>query len=273
MGQATKAGLVGALLLGTGAAHADAPRHVLELGDARIDLEEGSFASEKLADQNAQVKKPGAGKPDEITLRGGAAMARGLAKLFDDGLGPDCLQRVEGNFVFANDGYAEVARVAFSWAAITDVTLPALDAASKDPASLLVKLHPEYPRNLQPHGGGAKPAAGPAWSRGTFKLAIGGADVKGAKAVGELKITQTPSVGAPVKCGAASVSDLTFAASPGDPAIAAWKDAKPVTIEYLAADGTPVLKAKLSGVKKKSEKTEGGALRVVASVESVSFKR
>jgi len=254
-----------------------ATTHVLELGAVRVEAVDASASSEKAGDaKDAYIAKPAPGKRDEVALKGGSALARDLAPLLGEGLTKECARKVDGSFAFVGGDGNELARMSFAWAVITEIGLPALDVGG-GPADITLKMEPQFPRRIFQKGAVAKPAAGPEWKRSGFKLGIDGLDaaLKGTKQVGELKISQAPAAGTPVTCAAPVVSDLTFTVPDADAAaLGAWNgNAKSGTLDYLAADGSTLLKVKLIGLKKKSQSAAGGVTRVVASVESVTLAR
>ncbi|MDF2695631.1 MAG: hypothetical protein K0S65_4014, partial [Labilithrix sp.] len=254
---------------------AKASKLLLELAGTRVEADEATVVSEKHGEQDPLIAKPPAGKQEEIALRGGAAMARDIAKLVDDAFTKECVRRVDGNLIFADKDYGELSRLSFAWGAVTDVGLTALDTTSKDVASITLKLQPQFPRRAVQHGEkAAHPPSGPAWLRSTFKLSIDGLDapLKSVRQVGELHVSQTPSAGTPVSCAAPAVTDLTFAIPTADAAgLTAWKDTRGGSIDYLAADGSSVVRVRLSGLRKKAQTAEGTLTRVTASIEAVAF--
>lgn len=266
-----------------GAAAADSPasrpeRFVVELGAGRVEADVVTV-SDQLGERDPLASASSAGKPGTIALRGGAALARGTAKLLDGAFTKDCARRVDGSFVFADKDYGELSRLTFAWGVVTEASLPALDATSKEPAALALSLQPQFPKRIAQHGEKvARPASGPAWLRSSFKLSIDGLDgaLASVRQVGEMRVAQTPTASAPVQCGAATATDLTFALPTADAgALAAWKDgaARSGALEYLAADGTPVLRLRLSGLRKKAQAASGALTKVTASVDAVAFDR
>lgn len=269
--------------LGAGPVEADtastkASKFVLELGSARVEADEAVVLSEKIGDgRDVNIQKPTPGKTDEIALRGGAAMAKDLVKQLEEGFTKECVRRVEASLVFAGRDYTEISRLTFSWGLITEVGLPSLDATSKESATITIKLQPQFPRRILQQGEPLKkPSTGPSWNRAAFKLSIDGLDgaLPSVRQVSELRVVQVPTTSAPIHCGSATVSDLSFTIPSSDAAgLGAWKDGamKTGTLEYLAVDGSTILRAKLHGLKKKSQVSEGATTSVTASVESVGF--
>ncbi|MBX3224485.1 MAG: hypothetical protein KF795_28480 [Labilithrix sp.] len=268
------------LVAGGAAADATAPKaekFVIDLAGARIEADD-VIVSASLGERDPLLNKP-SGKQEEITLRGGAAMTRDTAKLLEEAFTKECARRVDGSFAFADKDYGELSRLTFAWGVVTEVALPSLDVKSKDAATTTLKLQPQFPKRIVQHGDKvARGASGPAWTRATFKLSVDGLDgaLKSAQEVGEIRVAQTPSASAPVQCSAATVADLTFAIPTADAgALAAWKDgaARNGSVDYLAADGSSVVKVKLTGLKKKAQAVDGALTKVTASVGAVAFER
>ena len=237
---------------------------VLEASGARVEAS-GSAASDKAGGDSGPIKKG----HDEIVLRGGSAMLRDLAPLLGDAIQRDCPRNVNANLIAVGGDGNEAARMSFAWAIVTELSLPAFDGSTGPASEVTLKLEPQFPKRVFQKGPVAKPAAGPEWKKSGFKLAIDGLDASKIKALGELKITQAPSGGA---CGAATISDLTFSTSDAS-ALTGWRDAKNGVLDYVAADGSPLLKVKLNGLKKKSQTAEGGTTKVTASIEAVALGR
>ncbi|MBX3263943.1 MAG: hypothetical protein KIS78_29515 [Labilithrix sp.] len=272
--------LVAATLV-AGAAAADtapkAERFVVEIAGARVEAD-AVTASDHLGERDPLAGAPSAREPGTIALRGGALMARDAARLLVEAFTKDCARRVDGGVAFADKDYGELSRLTFSWGVVTEVSLPALDATSKDPAALGITIQPQFPKRIVQHGEKlARPASGPAWLRSSFKLSIDGLDgaLTSVRQIGEVRVAQTPSASAPVQCKAATVTDLTFAIPATDAGgLAAWKDgaARSGTLEYLAADGAPALRLRLSGLKKKAQVASGALTKVTASIDAVAFE-
>lgn len=246
------------------AGHADS--FVLEAGGARVEAS-GSASSDKAGGDTGPIKK---GR-DEIVLKGGSAMLRDLAPMLGEAIGKDCARNMNANLIAVGGDGNEAARMSFAWAIVTELGLPAFDGSASAVSEVTLKLEPQFPKRVFQKGPVAKPGAGPEWKKSGFKLAIDGLDASKVKSLGELKITQTPSGGT---CGAPGISDLTF--STGDTnALAGWKDAKSAVLDYVAADGSTLLRVKLTGLRKKSQTSEGerGIAKVTASIEAVSLAR
>jgi hypothetical protein len=237
---------------------------VLEASGARVEAS-GNATSDKAGSDGGPIKK---GR-EEVVLKGGAAMVRDLAPLLGDALAKDCARNVNASLIAVGGDGNETARMTFAWAIVTEIAFPAFDGSAGPASEVTLELEPQFPKRVFQKGAVSKPAAGPEWKKSGFKLAIDGLDLKSVKNLGALTITQTPASGT---CAAPAVSDLTFALTDAA-AIAAWKDAKNGAIDYVAADGSPILKVKLTGLKKKSQSPEGGMTKVTASIEAVAIGR
>lgn len=269
------AGLIASLAFAAPAlADPQATTHVLELGTVRVEVVDGSATSEKAGDaRDGYIAKAGAGRRDEIALKGGSALARDIAPILSEGLTKECAKKVDGSFAYLGGDGGELARMSFAWAVVTEIGMPALDVAGGT-ADITLKLEPQFARRVFQKGPVTKPPAGPGWKRSGFKLGIDGLNTANTKQVSELKITQAPIAGTPVTCAAPVVSDLTFTVPDADAgALAGWKDARGGAIDYLAADGSMLVKVKLTGLKKKSQSSAGGLTKVVASVDAVTLAK
>lgn len=84
--------------------------------------------------------------------------------------------RHDGAIVAADFSFREVARRKFIQALVTEIGMPALDAASKDAAKMSVKFSPETTRRVE--GSGAQLPSPrqkfPAWNAANFRLRIDG---------------------------------------------------------------------------------------------------
>lgn len=268
--KARAAGLAFAIFTFATTSYADS--WVLETGGARVEAS-GTATSDKIGSESGPIKK---GARDEIILKGGAAMLRDLAPMLGDALNKDCPRNVNANLIAIGGDGSEVTRMAFAWAILTELGIPAMDGSTGVASEVTVKLEPQFPKRLFQKGAVAKPPAGPEWKRSGFKLSIEGLDtsVKNAKSLGELKISQAPVAGSPVTCAAPVIADLTFAVPTADAAgLGGWNSGKSGAIEYLAADGSTILKVKLTGLKKKSQAVEGGLTKITASIEAASLGR
>lgn len=266
---------VAGALIASSAFGGDAPKSwVYEAGSVLVEASSASATAEKGGD--AYIGKPPAGKRDEVVLRGGAAMASGLAPLLGDGLAKDCPRNVNASVVAVGGDGAELARLSFAWAVVTEIAFPAMDSGASGPAEMTLKLEPQFPKRVYQKGAVARPAASPEWKKSGFKLAIDGLDssLKSVKQLGELKITQAPTAGATVSCGAPAISDVTFSVPTADAAaFSGWSGPKNGAVDYVAADGSTVLRVKLTGLKKKGSVADGANTRITAGVDSVAIVR
>lgn len=261
-------------VLAASTSYADAPTTwVLEASGARVEAPNVNATSGKAGSDNGPIKKSGR---EEIVLKGGSAVLRDLAPLLGEALNKDCPRNVNGNLIAVGGDGNEITRMNFAWAILTELGLPAFDGSSSAASDVTLKLEPQFPKRLFQKGAVAKPAAGPEWKKSGFKLAIDGLDasLKAVKQLGELKISQNPIAGPPVICNAPVISDLTFAIPSSDAAaLAGWNAGKSGSVDYVAADGSTILKVKLTGLKKKSLAADGALTKVTASVESVALSR
>jgi phage tail-like protein len=154
---------------------------------------EGDVVQEQPGADHVVRKHLGSVRYSDVVLEAGA----GMEKAFYEWIGASLAhtyQRKDGAVVSVDQNLKEVARLAFFNALITEVTFPALDAASKDPAALTVTVAPEYARTNK--GSGAKVSgsqgakAQKKWLPSNFRLQIDGVDCKKVNAIEALTIKQ-----------------------------------------------------------------------------------
>ena len=120
---------------------------------------------------------------DDLTVKCGA----GMSSEFFQWLAETCANkhvRKGGAIIAADFNYREMTRLAFKGALITEVGLPALDAASKEAAKMTIKFSPEYTQFASATGGGASIGGWPdpdavaqkKWLCSNFRLRISGLD-------------------------------------------------------------------------------------------------
>jgi len=99
-----------------------------------------------------------------------------------------------GAILTADFAFKEIARRSFTSALITEITVPKLDAASKDPALMTVTLSPESTRRQKGSGNKLTPCAmGKAqkkWLASNFRLTIDGLDCTKVSKVDAITIKQ-----------------------------------------------------------------------------------
>lgn len=148
----------------------------VEGGHASSDL-----VSEKTGAQQLQQKHIAAMKYEDITLNCGTGMSKAFyewIKAAFDGQ----YARKNGAVIACDYDFKELSRMEFTGALITEVGLPALDAASKDAAKMSIKITPEY-THISSTPGAGKATAAPApkamqkkWLPSNFRLGINGLD-------------------------------------------------------------------------------------------------
>jgi T4-like virus tail tube protein gp19 len=146
------------------AAGGDATAAVIEENDNR-----GTFVKKHL----------GAVKYDDLRLTYGSEAAGPLVGWLAEML-EGTFARRSGAVLTLDFDSTTVGRREFSRALLAEVAFPALDAGSKDPAQLTIRLAPEYTRRVA--GGGKSVSPGRVkqkqWSAGIFQIAIDGLDCK-----------------------------------------------------------------------------------------------
>ena len=122
-----------------------------------------------------QRKHIGGVKYEDITMQVGSAMGKPLRDWiqasFDKGY-----QRKNGSIIAADFNYKEKSRRAMSQAFISEVTFPALDAASKDHGYLAVSLTVPKLTTVPPSGAPVQAAKQKAWLCSNFSFELGGVD-------------------------------------------------------------------------------------------------
>ena len=129
------------------------------------------------------IKKHLAGvKYEDITVNCGAGMSKGFYGWIKDSFDHKS-SRKNGAIVTADYNYKEHSRLTFTNALITEVGFPALDASSKDAATMTIKFAPEYTRQtFAPDGPSIsgkydiKPEVQKKWLASNFRLKIDGLD-------------------------------------------------------------------------------------------------
>jgi hypothetical protein len=105
------------------------------------------------------------------------------------------LQRKDGAIVAADFNFEAKSKREFFSALISEVTIPACDGASKDPAFLSLRLAPEYIRIKQVDGkvsAEAGKAAQSMWVPSNFRLEISGLDCSKVTKVDSFTVKQRP---------------------------------------------------------------------------------
>ncbi len=170
-----------------------AGKPILELDGAAIGFPKSAEGGNAYADvvteaagPNLVAKKHLAGvKYEDISLNVGTGMGPSLYQWIKDTLARKPTRK-NGALVTTNAQMIETGRTAFYNALITEVTLPALDAGSKEAAYITVKITPEYTRPMPSPG--AKASAPPSgktekiWIPANFRLRIDGLEEATARA-------------------------------------------------------------------------------------------
>jgi len=198
---------------------------------------------------NIQHKHLGQPKYEDFTIQIGSGMSKPMydwiKASFDKGY-----VRKSGAVVSADFNHNEKARREFTNALITEVTIPALDGASKDPAYLTVTFSPETVTNVPGSGLPVQAPKQKAWLPANFKLVIQGVDTTRVASVDSFtwkqKIIENPTGGLSVVLDA---GDLAVA-FPGAslPSWQRWYDSFPTSgftneerngvLELVGQDGT-----------------------------------
>ena len=137
--------------------------------------------NEKLGPDHIIKKHIGGVKYEDITFSFGTGMSKGTYSWIENSFKHQ-YERKNGAIIAANFDHKELTRLTFTNALISEVGLPALDAASKDAAKMTVKISPEYTRMTNTFGGGQSIVGSKAinsqvqkkWLPSNFRLNIDG---------------------------------------------------------------------------------------------------
>jgi phage tail-like protein len=129
---------------------------------------------------------------DDITLTCGTGMSSGFYTWIADTLNRR-YSRKNGAVVVADFNYREVSRLSFQQALLSAIALPALDASSKEPAYLTVRIAPESTRRTTGQGPEIDKTvrAQKQLLQANFRLDIPGLDCTRVTAIDEILIRQT----------------------------------------------------------------------------------
>ena len=167
------------------------------LGPIRVAMElDGKFAGwlqngeggmaqgdvvEEAAKAGSPIKKHVANfKWSEITVQMGTGMSGDFYQWLQDTMDGRFTRHNGAIVAVASDGKAEIRRMDWTNGEVSEIGMPALDAASKDAAKMTIKIKPEYTKVTR--YGGAQFAGGPSsfrqkqWTPANFRLKIDGLD-------------------------------------------------------------------------------------------------
>ena len=162
--------------------------HEAEGGNAYSDV-----VNEKVGADHFSRKHLGALKWQDISLKVGTGMSKAFYDWIKSTFTPGNFQRHDGAVIAADFSLNELRRVSFSHALITEVGMPALDAASKDAARMTIKFSPEFTRASAKGGGKVGSTANlkqAKWLGSNFKLLIDGLDCTKVNKIEALVIKQ-----------------------------------------------------------------------------------
>jgi len=113
--------------------------------------------TEKLGGDWLAKKHIGNVKYEEISFKCGTGMSKALYEWIDTGFNQTHNQpgkgRQNGALIFSDYDFTELSRLNFFFSILTELGMPALDAASKDAAKMTIKFKPEYTRKQLANGG------------------------------------------------------------------------------------------------------------------------
>jgi hypothetical protein len=172
-----------------------AARYLLELDGAAVgflrSVEGGAVTADVVTEPQGD-KHLGQIRYEELVLQCDLSLGKAFYAWLGDTLGGKPV-RHDVTVVTVDATGKSVAERECSQAVVAEIALPALDAASKEPGSLTVKVAPESTRAGK--GSGAKPTLPAAkrkqWLAGNFKLEIDGLDCKKVSKIDAFAIGQT----------------------------------------------------------------------------------
>jgi phage tail-like protein len=138
-------------------------------------------------------------KYEDITVNAGTGMNKAFYDWVKSSFSPTAPQRKSGAIVAADFNFKELQRMTFANALITEVGMPALDAASKDAAKMTIKLSPEFTRMVTKPGAslGTSNQKVLKWSSSNYQLLIDGLDTSRVSKIEALvikqKVTENPT--------------------------------------------------------------------------------
>lgn len=154
--------------------------HSVEGGHATSDV-----VVERPGADHIQRKHLAGVRYEELKLEAGTAMSKSFYAALKD-VTDGKVGRLTGAVVTADADFTETSRLTFHNALITEVGFPALDAASRDPARLTIRLLPELSRFTQAQSGAKGNVVGSTaaldanaqkrWMASNFRLRIAGLD-------------------------------------------------------------------------------------------------
>lgn len=156
----------------------------------------GDVVAEKVGGDHLQRKHIGSVKYEEISFKVGSGMCRELYNWIETGFNQTTNQagkgRMNGAIVFADYDAKELRRLEFTKAIVTGVGMPALDAASKDAATMTLKFKPELTRKKVGTGARVNLPMGAAkkWLPSNFRLRVDGLDTSRVSQIEPLTIKQ-----------------------------------------------------------------------------------
>lgn len=152
----------------------------------------GAVSADVIPDPDAsgpfQQKHLGPSRVEDLFVRVGMGMAPafyGWVGAAWKGQG----QRKSGSVIGFDDRFQARSELEFFDAAVSEVTLPLLDAASHEPAEMAVGLSPERVRTVEPRGRVTPGAREKPWTRANFRVSIDGIDTTRVTRVDPLRIT------------------------------------------------------------------------------------
>ena len=164
-------------------------------------------------------------KWEPFSIRVGCGMGKGMYDWIQNSFDKGSVRK-NGAVISADFNLNEKARREFTNALITEVTFPALDGASKDPAYLTVTFSPDSVADVPPSGLPVQAARQKAWLPANFRLVIDGVDTTRVASIDSFtwkqKIIENPTGGSSVVLDAGDLG--VFFPSASLPSWQRWYD-------------------------------------------------
>jgi len=136
----------------------------------------GVVVNEKLGPDRIIRKHIDRIKYEDITVTCGAGMAKGFYEWLKNTIMSKNNPRKNGAIIQTDVNGKEVSRLNFVNAMISQISFPALDAASKDAAKMTITITPQYTQQVQGSGKSLGVVMPKKWLSANFRLTIAGLD-------------------------------------------------------------------------------------------------
>ncbi len=155
-------------------------------------VEGGAISADVVNEPDTAKKHIGNVKYEEISFKAGFSQGKPMLDWISDTFDKKHIRK-NGSIVAGDFNYKTLTTMAFTEALITEVTIPACDGASKDPAYMSIKIAPDV-LNVKDGGGkqdvGANNEKQKLWLPANFRLNIPGVDCKTVRKIEAFTIKQ-----------------------------------------------------------------------------------